>query len=252
MRWGFGDAVWVTVVGIVGANIVGAVVVAIRHADVIRRHETVHFDAIDTSLSTVAQYALMLGLIFLLVGRKGRGPRHDLGFVVRATDWWWASIGVAGSLVVGASLVPISRLWSDGNHGSQEIGKQLQDSASWSRFVLFLLIVCVAPVAEELLFRGIVLRAALRRMHAPGAVLVSGAVVRSTPPARPHDVPGAPGLVRAGHVLGGRRHPLRNVVAVDPDPFRIQPARRDPAPRVVASLTPVTPWGVGLLQLQWR
>ncbi len=174
VRWGFGDAVWVTVVGIVGANVVGAIVIAVRHADLLRQHETVHFDAIDTAVSTAFQYAVMLGLVFLLVGRKGNGPRRDLGLVVRATDWWWLSIGVAGSLLVGGLLLPISRLWTDGHHGSQEIGKQLQDSASWSRILLFALIVCVAPVAEELLFRGIVLRAALRRMHAPAAVLVSG------------------------------------------------------------------------------
>jgi membrane protease YdiL (CAAX protease family) len=121
------------------------------------------------------QYALMLALVFLLVRWKGNGPRLDLGLTVRASDWWWASIGVGGSIAVGIALIPISVLWDDGNHGKQEIGKQLQDSASWSRIVLVVLIVCIAPVAEELLFRGIILRAALRRMHAGGAVLVSGA-----------------------------------------------------------------------------
>lgn len=175
MRWGFGDAVWVLVVGIVGANIVGAIVIAVRHADVIRRHQTVHFDAIDTAASTAFQYAVMLGLIYLLISRKGNGLSRDLGLVVRRGDWWWLSIGIGGSLAVGLLLLPISHIWSNGNHGSQEIGQQLKDSASWSRIVLFVLIVCIAPVAEELLFRGIVLRAALRRMHAPAAVLVSGA-----------------------------------------------------------------------------
>jgi hypothetical protein len=167
--------VWVLVVAVVGANIAGAVIVAIRHADLIRRHVPVHFDAIDTAATTVVQYALMLGLIFLLVGRKGRGVRHDLGLKVDTTDWWWLTIGIAGSVGVGILLLPISHFWSNGNHGSQEIGQQLKDSASWARIVLFILIVAVAPVAEELLFRGIVLRSALRRMPASGAVLVSGA-----------------------------------------------------------------------------
>ncbi len=198
VRWGFGDAVWVTVIGIVGANVVGAIVVAVRHADVIRHHQSVHFDAIDTAITTAAQYALMLGLIFLFIGRKGRGPVRDLGLRVRAADWWWLSIGVGGSIAVGIVLFPISHLWSDGNHGSQEIGQQLQQSASWSRVVLFILIVCVAPVAEELLFRGIVLRSALRRMHAPGAVLVSGASFAALHLLDPTTFPALPALFALG------------------------------------------------------
>jgi membrane protease YdiL (CAAX protease family) len=198
VRWGFGDAVWVLVVGVVGSSIVGAITVAVRHADLSHRHQSVHFDAIDTAITTVVQYALMLGLTFLLIGWKGRGVRHDLGLVVRATDWWWLSIGVGGSIAVGIALFPISHLWSNGHHGSQEIGKQLQDSASWSRVVLFVLIVCVAPVAEELLFRGIVLRAALRRMHAPGAVLVSGASFAALHLLDPTTFPALPALFALG------------------------------------------------------
>lgn len=193
VRWGFGDAVWVLVVGILGANVAGAISLSIRHPN-----QPGTFDAVDTALSTAVQYALMLGLIFLLVGRKGNGPKRDLGLTMKAADWWWLSIGVGGSLAVGIVLLPISHLWSNGNHGSQEIGQQLQDSASWSRIVLFLLIVCVAPVAEELLFRGIVLRAALRRMHAPGAVVVSGASFAALHLLDPTTFPALPALFALG------------------------------------------------------
>jgi hypothetical protein len=185
--------VWVLVVGILGANVAGAISLSIRHPN-----QPGTFDAVDTALSTAVQYALMLGLIFLLVGRKGNGPKRDLGLTMKAADWWWLSIGVGGSLAVGIVLLPISHLWSNGNHGSQEIGQQLQDSASWSRIVLFLLIVCVAPVAEELLFRGIVLRAALRRMHAPGAVVVSGASFAALHLLDPTTFPALPALFALG------------------------------------------------------
>ena len=117
---------------------------------------------------------------------------------MRRADWWWLSIGVGGSLAVGILLLPISHLWSSGNHGSQAIGQQLQDSASWSRIVLFVLIVCVAPVAEELLFRGIILRAALRRMHAPNAVLVSGASFAALHLLDPTTFPALPALLALG------------------------------------------------------
>lgn len=193
MRWGFGDAVWVLVVALVGANVASVIIVSIRHPN-----QPGTFDAIDTALATAVQYALMLGLIFLLIGRKGNGPQRDLGLTLRRADWWWLSVGVGGSLAVGILLLPISHLWSDGNHGSQQIGQQLQDSASWSRIVLFLLIVFVAPVAEELLFRGIILRAALRRMQAPNAVLVSGASFAALHLLDPTTFPALPALLALG------------------------------------------------------
>ncbi len=174
VRWGFGDAVWVVLVGVVGANVVGAVIIAARHASTIAEGKKLEVDAIDTASATALQFAVMLGLTWLLLRAKGNGARRDLGLFVRVADWWWVSIGIASSIAVGIVLFPVSRLWSDGHHGTQEIGKQLQDSASWARIVLFILIVVVAPVAEEALFRGVVLRAALRRMPAAGAVLVSG------------------------------------------------------------------------------
>src|ERR1043165_7136796 len=89
VRWGFGDAVWVLVAGVGLSTVVGAIVVGGRHADLIRDPRKAHFDAIDTVVSTAFQYAVMLGLIFLLVRVKGNGARLDLGLNVRPADWWW-------------------------------------------------------------------------------------------------------------------------------------------------------------------
>lgn len=173
IRWGFGDAIWTVVVGTVGALIAGGITLAVRHPDLAEGVKP-KFDAVDTSISAIAQFGCMALMIWLLVHRRGRGARSDLGLSWAWNDAPWIFAGMALPFVIGITQYPITKLWENGNRGEQQIGNDLQASAAGWRLVLIVTIVVVAPVIEELVFRGIVLRAALRRMHAAPAVVVSG------------------------------------------------------------------------------
>ena len=173
IRWGFGDAVWTIVVGIVAALIAGGITLVVRHPDLAEGVEPT-FDAMDTSISAIAQFGCMALMIWLLVHRRGRGMRNDLGVRWAWADAPWIFAGIALPFAIGVTQLPITKLWEDGNRGKQQIGSDLQASAAGWRMVLIITIVVVTPVIEEIVFRGIVLRAALRRMHAAPAVIVSG------------------------------------------------------------------------------
>ena len=181
IRWGFGDAVWCMVAGIVAAQIGVAISVGARHGIPVKG-VALKLDALDNAIAALSQFVATLLVLWLLVGKRGRGLRNDLGFSIRWKQSYWLFIGMGASIAVGALSLPIANLWDDGNHGKQQIGEELQRSASWARVLLVIVIVVLAPIVEELVFRGVVLRSALRRMPAVGAVLVSGAAFGAVHP----------------------------------------------------------------------
>ncbi len=174
VRWGFGDAAWAVMAGIVFSAVVGLIMIGIRYPH-LASGTLPKTDAIDSAVTAVAQFAAMALLLYLTVGRRGRGLRRELGLMLQRSDGWWILVGMASSIALGAVSLPISSLWDDGHHGKQQIGEQVRNSSSWARVLLVIVVVFVAPVIEESIFRGVVLRSALRRMSAGPAVLVSGA-----------------------------------------------------------------------------
>ncbi len=172
VRWGFGDAAWAVAGGFGSAAIAAAVIAAARYANT--PSSDVKFDALDNAIASLVQFAVMATLVYLTVGRRGRGLRHDLGLVLLARDWYWILIGMGTAIAAGMALLPINQLWTDGRHGKQQIGETVRHSASLARVLLVITVVLIAPIVEETVFRGIVLRSALRRMPVGPAVLVSG------------------------------------------------------------------------------
>ena len=173
IRWGFGDAIWTVVGGMIGSLVVGEITLVVRHP-VLASGARPKADAIDIAIIAIAQFGFMALMIWLLVHRRGLGVRNDLGLRWAWKEIPWLFVGALVPFVLGVMQLPITKLWDNGNHGKQQIGNDLKDSSGWSRILLILVVVLVAPVIEETIFRGIVLRAALRRMHAAPAVLVSG------------------------------------------------------------------------------
>ena len=96
-----------------------------------------------------------LGLTVRLVGlalarRRGRCSRSS------RSAWWQLIEAVAGS------------------EPKQEVVRAIQHSGTAARILGAVAVVVFAPVAEELLFRGLLLRGLLRRYGAPAAVLIGG------------------------------------------------------------------------------
>ena len=168
IRWGLGDFAWAWPATIVGQIVIGTFVVVARGAP---RHY--RSDAIDIAVITAGSAVLTILLLRAFVVTRGRGSlRADLGLTVRPSDWPWLAAGVA---LQGVALGMIALLESAaGSEPTQEVVRALEHSGTAAKVLGAVAVVVFAPVAEELLFRGLLLRGLLRRFGAVAAVLVGG------------------------------------------------------------------------------
>jgi len=173
VRWGFGDAVWSLAAAFVVANIVGAISIVVRHPVI--AGETPHSDALDDVWAGLAQYVVLVGLIWLLIRAKGARGLADLG-VGRPVwrDLRFVGLGIVAAIAINLAVAPPVSLWSRAGYGSQQVGEQLKHASGPVILALGLIVVVAAPISEELLFRGVVLRSGLRRWSPVVAVLVAG------------------------------------------------------------------------------
>lgn len=154
---------------VVAQVVVGSIVVVARGTPVGRKA-----DALDLAVITFASAAVTVTLIALLASARGRGSlREDFGLVVRIRDWPWLAAGAGLQLVGAAAVLAIQAV--SGSEPQQEVARALQRASTPARLAGALAVVIAAPLAEELLFRGLLLRALLRRFDAVAAVMGSAA-----------------------------------------------------------------------------
>ncbi len=171
MRWGIGDAILAFVVGLVVSSAVGLSI-----ADPDRLTEP------STLLALIcSQNFAIIAWLALVARRKGIGSlRSDFGLVLRRSPaawfsdvpWFFAGIGLQL-----ASLLPIGLLNElYGHTAKQDVVKTADRASGWQVPLLALAIVLLAPLTEELLFRGTLLRSLLRKITPEAAVFVTAAV----------------------------------------------------------------------------
>lgn len=165
-----GDVAWVWPSVLVGQIVAAAVVFGARGASA---GHTV--DAYDI-VATVAGGALVtVGVMALLGMVKGRGSLYgDYGLVVRWRDWRWLLGGIGLSIVTYGATALIDALSE--STPQQEVVRAIERSSTAGQVLGAVAVVTLAPLAEELLFRGLVLRGLLRRMGAVWAAMISGGV----------------------------------------------------------------------------
>lgn len=117
-----------------------------------------------------------------------RSLRDDFGLTMKGRD---VPVGLLAGALTQLVLVPIvswpvEQLWSI---DVDEPTRQLLDHTIGSRLVLYLVIVVGAPIAEELFFRGLLLRSLARRFDDTAAIAVS-ALVFSLSHFKPAQIPG--------------------------------------------------------------
>lgn len=166
VRWGMGDAAAGAAIGFVASGVAATIWTAATGADV-------------ESLAALAagQIGLWLGLLGwpLLVSRvKGRGSLvEDFGMWARPWDALGLLVGVFCQLVVIPVLYLLVQLVT-GDLDVEAPARELAERAHGAGFVLLaLLVVLGAPVIEELFFRGLLLRAAERRLGTVWALAIS-------------------------------------------------------------------------------
>jgi membrane protease YdiL (CAAX protease family) len=161
-RWGIGDFIWIYVAGLVAAVVAEGVGFAITGdtAD--------HIGAVTLALASLGQFGTWFGGVVLVARTKGRSAREDFGLTLRRRDWWVPFAGIAVFFAFTALVLPLVHLAGE----SQQVVNDL-DNASGAKLAVFVVVALViAPVCEELMFRGLLLQSLRRRMSPEWAVIV--------------------------------------------------------------------------------
>lgn len=194
VRWGIPDAalVWV------GAGVAG-VFAALPVAGSEDIDPTYTFGV----LLPVQQLAVLAALVLVSRAKGQSSLRADFGLEVRAADIRAVWLGPVLQVGLWVALVPL--VWLGGETENQRLVEDLEEStASVLPVALFILgAVVIAPVAEETLYRGLLLRALLRRVSPASAVFVSSLVFASVHfLGDPNAFRTLPALTALGVVLG--------------------------------------------------
>jgi membrane protease YdiL (CAAX protease family) len=167
VQWGIGDFFIAFVLGVV-ASVIVALPFVNKNGTVPHSSEVA-----ATTVGVVAQAAAVIGWLYAASRRKGVGTlRGDFGLELRPRDISWL---LAGAFIVGIStlaLLPITEL-ANLKDTSQEVARTFERANGLGKVFLTGVVVLVAPVAEELLFRGVLLRSLLRRLTGGPAVFLS-------------------------------------------------------------------------------
>ncbi|MEX2256677.1 MAG: CPBP family intramembrane glutamic endopeptidase [Acidimicrobiia bacterium] len=171
LRWGLPDALIAWIVGIVAA--------VIAAAPFIGSNGTIPDDREVTAtlvLLAVQNFAIIGSLLYIARARGLGSLRRDFGFAFEVPDLVWVLGGVALAVIAGILVVPITEL-AGLKDSSQEVVNTFERSAGLAQKIAVCIgVVLVAPVAEELLFRGVLLRSLVRRTAPVVAVFVSALV----------------------------------------------------------------------------
>jgi membrane protease YdiL (CAAX protease family) len=170
MRWGLPDVVLAWAIG-VGASLFAAAPFVDADGTIPDRLE------VEATLVLLAVQSLgVVGWLMYVSGRKGLGSlRGDYGWHLDVRDALWVAAGLGVALVSTLLILPITEL-ANLKDTSQDVARTFEDAAGVEQVLFALSVVTIAPVAEELLFRGALLRALLRRTNPPVAIFVSALV----------------------------------------------------------------------------
>lgn len=140
-------------------------------------------EADETTIAALAAVSLILwtflvGVPLVATRFKGAGPVRDLGLRFRPVDLAAFPLGVAlQAVVVPALYWPLLRLLDRTAGDVESEARELTDAASGAGIAVLVVIVGIgAPFAEELFFRGLLLRAVEKRWSLAVAVVASTVV----------------------------------------------------------------------------
>jgi hypothetical protein len=107
-------------------------------------------------LGLAGQYVGHLGVLWLLARRKGY---PDLGFSIETGDVRYLFLGLLLQLGLAILFLPLTEYFFPDGESVQQVGSALASLESTAaRVAAVLIAVVVAPVTEELTFRGVLLK----------------------------------------------------------------------------------------------
>jgi membrane protease YdiL (CAAX protease family) len=169
VQWGIGDFFIAFLIGVVASVLVTAPFV---------EHGKIPHDSkvAETLVAVVVQAVVVIGWLYAVSRRKGVGTlRGDFGLELRPRDVWWLLVG---ALIVGISTVAILPITELANlkQTSQDVARTFEHASGLGKVLFTVAVVLIAPVGEELLFRGVLLRSLLRRLTGGPAVFIAALV----------------------------------------------------------------------------
>lgn len=159
-------------------------------------------------VSSAGQAVVTFGLLAYMSRSRGTGSWDlDYGFRFNRTDWrgllYGVGLQIAVTLVVLVPLAWLLELFGVDEPPQQDVADIAGDAATAvERMAVLLILVVVAPLTEELLFRGVLLARLRRSMSANSAIAISAAVFAGIHLIDPNALFVVPGLFVIGLVLG--------------------------------------------------
>jgi membrane protease YdiL (CAAX protease family) len=146
-RWGFGDA-WIALIAAFVLSASAGVLLVLAQGSRTATNVVV-------LVSLVLQWVPMVGWPWWATRRRGNGLRTDLGLAITGRDVGIGLLGGFGALVVATAVASLTTMVF-GSFGSA--AGELVDDFAKDKLLLYVLVVSiafVAPVVEEICFRGL-------------------------------------------------------------------------------------------------
>ncbi|MEZ5176626.1 MAG: CPBP family intramembrane glutamic endopeptidase [Acidimicrobiia bacterium] len=181
--------------GVLGANIVGVFVIA-AHADLT--------DPVPFALVFLGQAGGSFALVWLFSARASSGSlAADVGLVLRPSDWWALLAGMGLQIAAALMTYPlVDSLFPDGAPQQGVAGITAGTRTTFEVIVIFLSVAAVAPIIEEIIYRGMLLSWLRRHMGQWAAIIVSAAIFAGLHLVDWNARAAVPGLFLIGVVLG--------------------------------------------------
>lgn len=192
-----GDAVLATFLALFASAVIGSIALGVTNTP-----SSTEIPLWAVGLLEIPLWIGLLGVPLWATRRKGSGSLgRDLGLAMRWSDpLRGLAFGVVAQVAFVVVVPPLYRLVGVDAGKIGETADKLGERATspFSALLLFVIVVLIAPVIEEIAYRGLWLRAAERRWGTVAGVGVS-AVVFGVTHFQPYDTPI---LIAFGLVLG--------------------------------------------------
>jgi len=187
-RWGLGDVAIGVVCSLVLSSLIGAVIMA-----AVGWQSSDEIPMWGLGVLQIPLWAGYLGSV-VYAGSKGGGVIGDFGARVR-----WSDVPVGLVVGVGAQVLLLPILYApifeltgtdtdELSRPAEDLAARAGGSSSWLLFAL--LVGVIAPVVEELFYRGLLLRSLEKRGLAPWIAVVASATLFAAMHLQPLQFPG--------------------------------------------------------------
>lgn len=128
------------------------------------------------TVSMTGAAALMLWFIHARWGHLWHVAAPPGFGLTHAVKSYWYPLAILLAIVIAIGGGALTRLLANGHMPQQDVARMLEHAPLALKLTLSFVIVCVAPLVEECLFRGVLLMGLMRKLGTPAAVVLSAVI----------------------------------------------------------------------------